>query len=337
MDKKIVYLDQNVLSFIAKVKLGQIKEERVERLFQRLETLVKGGKIICPESVFHRIESGLGSDILKIKLLDTLQQLSQNVNLRDWRGLVDVQMQRAVEGFFGGRPSVLSRSEAFHDKTTGGDVLFCREWPCHPLQELERLKRLYKESWEGLRKEAMESAPSLRLRAGSGGQRGLPELTNKLFRQQRGRERQALVRGYLLQEDRGPCLSTYIMEAYHLGGPRKGGLEGYKTHDPELKRLATFMDSGWLKAVPFVDVVSSLNAAILVYEEAREPEEGDFYDSLIVGTVLPYCDMLVTDNFLKGILVKRLGFHTKYHVEVFSGKGSELEGLLACLGGLMIS
>ncbi|MEK7821591.1 MAG: hypothetical protein AAB260_00965 [Planctomycetota bacterium] len=317
MDKKIVYLDQNVLSFIAKVKLGQIKEERVERLFQRLETLVKGGKIICPESVFHRIESGLGSDILKVKLLDTLQRLSQDVSLRDWRGLVDVQMQRAVEGFFGGSPSVLSRSEAFHDKTTGEDVL--------PLQELERLKRLYKERWEGLRKEAME-----------GYQRGLPELTNKLFRQQRGRERQALVRGYLLQEDRGPCLSTYIMEAYHLGGPRRNGLEGYKTRDPELKRLASFMDSGWLKAVPFVDVVSSLNAAILVYEEAREPEEGDFYDSLIVGTVLPYCDILVTDNFLKGILVKRLGFHVKYHVEVFSGKSSELEGLLACLEGLMV-
>lgn len=318
MDKKIVYLDQNVLSFIAKVELGQVREERVERLFQRLETLVKGGKIICPESVFHRIESGLGSDILKVKLLDTLQQLSQDVSLRDWRGLVDVQMQRAVEGFFGGRPSVLSRSEAFHDKTTGEDVL--------PLQELERLKRLYKERWEGLRKEAME-----------GYQRGLPELTNKLFRQQRGRERQALVKGYLLQEDRGPCLSTYIMEAYHLGGPRRNGLEGYKTHDPELKRLAAFMDSGWLKAVPFVDVVSSLNAAILVYEEAREPEEGDFYDSLIVGTVLPYCDILVTDNFLKGILVKRLGFHVKYHVEVFSGKGRELEGLLACLEGLMVS
>ena len=332
MDKKIVYLDQNVLSFIAKVKLGQIKEERVERLFSAsggLETLVKGGRIICPESVFHRIESELGSDILKTKLLETLRQLSQGISFRDWRGLVDVQMQRAVEGFFGGRPSVLSRGEAFHDKTTGGDILFCREWPCHPLQELERLKRLYKERWEGLRKETMESA--------SGGQRGLPELTNKLFRQQRGRERQALVKGYLLQEDRRPCLSTYIMEAYHLGGPRRNGLEVYKTRDPDLKRLVAFMDSGWLKAVPFVDVVSSLNAAILVYEEAREPEEGDFYDSLIVGTVLPYCDVLVTDNFLKGILVKRLGFHVKYHVEVFSGKGSELEGLLACLEGLMVS
>ncbi|HHT9131531.1 MAG TPA: hypothetical protein ACFYED_03495 [Candidatus Tripitaka californicus] len=320
MDKKIVYLDQNVLSFIAKVKLGQIKEERVERLFSAsggLETLVKGGKIICPESVFHRIESGLGSDVLKIKLLETLRQLSQGISFRDWKELVDVQMQRAVEGFFGGRPSVLSRGEAFHDKTTWEDVL--------PLQELERLKRLYKERWEGLRKEAM-----------GGYQRGLPELTNKLFRQHRERERQALVKGYLLQGDREPCLSTYVMEAYHLGGPRRNGLEGYKTRDPDLKRLAAFMDSGWLKAVPFVDVVSSLNAAILVYEEAREPEEGDFYDSLIVGTVLPYCDILVTDNFLKGILIKKMGFQVKYHVEVFSGKGSELEGLLACLEGLMV-
>ncbi|MFN3467253.1 MAG: hypothetical protein ACK4WF_06080, partial [Candidatus Brocadiales bacterium] len=62
-----------------------------------------------------------------------------------------------------------------------------------------------------------------------------------------------------------------------------------------------------------------------------------FYDSLIVGTVLPYCDVLVTDNFLKSILVKRLGFHKKYHVEVFSGKGGELEGLLKYLDGLTVS
>ncbi|HHT9154128.1 MAG TPA: hypothetical protein ACFYEM_11475 [Candidatus Hypogeohydataceae bacterium YC40] len=127
------------------------------------------------------------------------------------------------------------------------------------------------------------------------------------------------------------------MEAYHLEGPRKNGLESYRVYDPNLKRLEAFLDSGWLRTVPFVDVVSSLNAAILVYEEAREPEEGDFYDSLIVGTVLPYCDVLVTDNFLKSILVKRLNYHKKYHVEVFSGKGSELEGLLVYLEKLIHS
>jgi hypothetical protein len=322
MDKKIIYLDQNVLSFIAKVELGQIKDTKVERLSHRLESLIEGGGVICPESAFHRIESELGSDLLKAKLLEIVQRLSQGTSLRDWRELVDIQMRRAVEGFFGSKPSGLSRKEALYNRST--------EIGVPPLQELERLKNLYKETWEGLRNEVLESA--------SGGQRGLPELTNKLFRQQREHERKALVRGYLLQEERsasGGRLSTYIMEAYHLEGPRKKGLEDYKAHDPNLKRLESFTDSGWLRAVPFVDIVSSLNAAILVYEEAREPEEGDFYDSLIVGTVLPYCDVLVTDNFLKSILTKRLGFHKKYHVEVFSGKGSELEGLLAYLEKLV--
>ncbi len=315
MDAKIIYLDQNILSYIAKVELGQIREERVERLFQRLGALSGRGKIRCPESVFHRIESELGSDLLKVKLLETLSELSQGTGFRDWKELVDVQMGRAIEGFFGGKPSVLSRKEAFCKETTGKDL--------PSVQELERLKKLYRERWEGLRKEVME-----------GYQRGLPELTNKLFRHQRECERHALAKGYLRQEeDREPCLSSYIMEAYHLEGPRKGGLEAYKAHDPDLKRLSSFLDSGWLRAVPFVDVVSSLNAAVLVYEEAREPEEGDFYDSLIVGTVLPYCDVLVTDNFLKSILVKRLGLHKKYHVEVFSGKGGELDRLLTCLDG----
>lgn len=315
MDKKIVYLDQNVLSFIAKVELGQIRDERVERLFQRLQSLVEGGRIVCPESTFHRIESELGSDLLKARLLEIIQQLSKGVSLRDWREMVDAQMRRAVEGFFGSKPSSLSREEAFLNKPIETGV--------PTLQELERLKNQYKTRWEGLRKEVLE-----------GYQRGLPELTNKLFRQQREHERKALVRGYLLQAERETRLSTYIMDAYHLEGPRRNGLEDYKAHDPNLKRLESFTDSGWLRAAPFVDIVSSLNAAILVYEEAREPEEGDFYDSLIVGTVLPYCDVLVTDNFLKSILTKRLGFHRKYHVEVFSGKGSEIEGLLRYLEGL---
>jgi hypothetical protein len=280
--------------------------------------LLKDGKILCPESTFHRIESELGSELLKTRLLEITQRLSQGVSLRDWRGLVDVQMGRAVEGFFGGRPSAFSREEAFFNQPL--------ETAMPPLQELESLKKLYRKRWEGLRREALE-----------GYQRGLPELTNKLFRQQRERERHALVKGYLLQEDKEPCLSTFVMDAYHLEGPRRNGLETYKAHDPNLKRLAPFLDSGWTRKVPFVDVVSSLNAAILVYEEAREPEEGDFYDSLIVGTVLPYSDVLVTDNFLKGILVKRLAFHRKYRVEVFSGKGRELEGLLGYLAGLKAS
>lgn len=316
--KKILYLDQNILSFIAKVELGQIKEERVERLFQMLETLVRGGKVNCPESVFHRIESEFGSDLLKIKLLKVIERLSQRISFRDWKELLDIQMGRAIEGFFGGRPSSLSRKEAFSNKTIEKGIPLLSA-----LGGLEHLKKLYKERWEGLRREVLE-----------GYQKGLPELTNKLFRHQKERERHALVKGYLLQEDREPRLCTYIMEAYHLEWSCKIGLEGYKAYDQGFKRLEAFMDSGWLRKVPFVDIVSSLNAAILVYEEAREPEEGDFYDSLIVGTVLPYCDVLVTDNFLKSILVKRLGFHRKYNVEVFSGKGSDLEGLLEYLQGL---
>ncbi len=313
MDRKVIYLDQNILSFIAKVELGQLREERVRGLFHRLQALVRAGRINCPVSLFHRIESELGSEVLKAKLLEVIQQLSNGLSFRDWKELVDLQMHRAIDGFFGGKSSTLSRKEAFHDRITEPEM--------PNLKKMEHLKKLYKERWEGLRKEVLE-----------GHQKGLPELTNKFFRQQRERERHALVKGFLLQEIKDPCLSTYIMEAYHLQSPRQKGLNTYKTYDPGLKRLTAFADSGWLRAVPFVDIVSSVNAAILVYEEAREPEEGDFYDSLIVGTVLPYCDVLVTDNFLKSILTKRLGYHKKYHVEVFSCKGSELDGLLGYLG-----
>jgi hypothetical protein len=318
MDKKIVYLDQNILSFIAKVELGQIKDERVEKLSNSLKTRVQEDKILCPQSLFHTIESHLSSETLKQKIMATLKNLSCGLVFRDWKDLLDIQMQRAIDGFFASRPTSLSKDEAFCNEAT-------LETHATSLSDFERLKQLYKERWEGLRKEVLE-----------GYQRGLPELTNKLFRQHRERERQALIKGYLLQPDREPCLSTYIMEAYHLEGPRKNGLETYKLFDPDIKRLDAFTGSGWLRAVPFVDIVSSVNAGILVYEEAREPEEGDFYDSLIVGTVLPYCDVLVTDNFIKSILVKRLGYHKKYHVEVFSGKGSELERLLEYLERVMV-
>jgi hypothetical protein len=85
-----------------------------------------------------------------------------------------------------------------------------------------------------------------------------------------------------------------------------------------------FVRSTELLNSPFIDINASIQAVIADnYIQGREPERGDFYDVPIVSAVLPYCDIITTDRFMKGILVNRLRFDDKYNVTVFSASQSD--------------
>src|SRR5712692_3908316 len=62
MPKSIIYLDQNFVSNMAKAKFlgdaslaSSLQDYAV--LYDRLKKLVDGVRVICPESLFHRLET----------------------------------------------------------------------------------------------------------------------------------------------------------------------------------------------------------------------------------------------------------------------------------------
>jgi hypothetical protein len=93
-----------------------------------------------------------------------------------------------------------------------------------------------------------------------------------------------------------------------------------------------FFASDEFRNVPYVDVSCSLRAAALV-DPDREPEEGDRYDMDIMAVVLPYCDIVATDRYMKS-LIQWLGLDAKYGVEVFSARKADLPAFLTRLTAL---
>ncbi|HHT9134988.1 MAG TPA: hypothetical protein ACFYD2_08805 [Candidatus Avalokitesvara rifleensis] len=317
-NKKVVYLDQNFISAIAKVQLGQIKDERFTAIYETLTALSEDGKIVIPESTFHTIESAWASEIIKAEALEILKSLSREVGVKDWRDILDLQMGRAVEGFFSGVTIQPSRQEAFHKtpKEFLTDTFF-------DLSVTSRIKNLF--ALHTGRREALSEKPSGKSR------KQLPQETLKFFKIEKEDERRALVCDYFERPCRKEHLSNCIVDAYRVNRGHSQIVAGYREFDPDFRRFNEFCNSSELEGVPFIDIVSSLTAAVTAYEGARSPQTGDFYDILIVGTILPYCDALATDNFMKSLLVSRLGFDKKYDVEVFSKKDNETDRFLEYL------
>ncbi|MFQ5863373.1 MAG: hypothetical protein ACE5IC_09680 [Candidatus Brocadiales bacterium] len=314
--KKVIYLDTNFISAIAKVHLGQIKDERFSAIYETLTALSEEGRIVVPESNFHHIELAGASEIIKTKALEVLKSLSMEVGVKDWRDILDLQMGRAVEGFFGGASVPPSRQEALckTPKRLSTDIFF-------DLSETSREKELF--MLYGKRQKALFEkflGKSWKL---------LPQETLKFFKTGREGERRVLVCDYFKQPCRRGHFSNCIVNAYRINrDSSKIVMARYREFDPGFRRFKEFTDSNELKGAPFIDIISSLIAAIFAYERARSPRMGDFYDVLIVGTVLPYCDALATDNFMKSLLVTRLGLDKKCGVEVFSKKNDEIDRFL---------
>jgi hypothetical protein len=97
---------------------------------------------------------------------------------------------------------------------------------------------------------------------------------------------------------------------------------GLDTNDNKI--LMDFAFSKELFDIPYVDIYSSIWAAISeYYRQGRAPQRGDFHDAAIVSLVLPYCDIVATDKFMKEILTNKLKFDEKYNTRIFSATKSD--------------
>ena len=101
----------------------------------------------------------------------------------------------------------------------------------------------------------------------------------------------------------------------------------------EKARLAHFLASDHFKACPFLDIQSRLYAALNIFDADRLPEPGDYYDTQIIATAMPHCDVLALDGYMKQ-LVERIKLDQKYGVKIFSAKKDDFEGFLAFLAEL---
>lgn len=323
----IVYLDQNYISNMAKARFGLIENKDEAKLwnslFNDLKRVVLANKVACPESEFHLTEAKYDKRLEGL-ILEIIKILTGGLQLYPWKNILESQIKDAARQFLGKQPeerepwSVAFLSDP-HSKYTDRtqDIWSDKErmWVHPPLtqNDIDHNRQL---------KEGFSKQAKIMLEEYSGKPLGWPELLLE--------SKKSVIDGFMGKyaeksiyekldgdyplEDKLIVVENYIRlknlwECIHLIGI-----------DPKDYDIVNkFVMSTELLDSPFIDINASIQAVIAEsYIQGREPEKGDFYDVPILSAVFPYCDIITTDRFMKGILVNRLRFDDKYGVTVFS-------------------
>lgn len=321
----IVYLDQNYLSNMAKARLGfpmnKADSEFWQSLFRDLKAAVLADNIACPESQFQRKEARLDRRI-EDAVVRIIDELSWGLEFNPWEVILRLQIEDAAFRFLGKTPPQIETwSMAFKSDpqapvesrmeyilgTNGG--MGVSSSPRAEIVEEDRQSKL----------EFMGEAQEILNRYGN----NPPGWSELLLQNKKGvldGFMGKIARDSILQQiqkdsllDKLSALDRYNDLVDLSNRLREIGINMDKSE------VMKFMGSEELYDIPFVDINGSIWAAIAQYGcQGRKGGKGDFYDAPILATVLPYCDVITTDGFMKEIVIKKLHFDEKYECKVLS-------------------
>lgn len=322
----LVYLDQSYLSNMAKATHGLMKDSKQlgfwQSLFDDLKEGVLADRIACPELEFHRVEAKYDARIEKL-IIKVVGELSWGLKFRPWDSILESQIEDAAKIFLGKRPEekeswgiafesdpqAPAEGRMQHMRPTDLQVDVHFSLPDQLVAEdRQRKQDFVNVTWEELERYSSNPLPWQQL---------LLESKKSLLDGYWGRRaRESIAKR--LQE--GPLLSrlSAVNELSKLEDLWNRLRDiGIDANDPNVAK--SFAESDELFNIPFVDINASIWAAVgESFIQGRKPQRGDFYDAPILATVLPYCDVITTDRFMKAILVEKLHFDDKYKCKVFS-------------------
>lgn len=278
---------------------GKLPEYRA--LYNRLKELVDADKVICPESRFHEWESV--DPKLATASQGVLTKLSYGLEFRDPRDICMIQAVRAVREFLGLPPDGAEQWEdAFEDD------------PHEPVDyrtiHLGEGRAILTIPWP------IDSSPPwptqyMNDRNAELGKYALCNLAEQTEVQKAG----VIEYLYGKQIDEESIGEAGKLRDYwcQLGAPRE--------------KLSEFLKSDYLRNCPFIDIHSTMQAAMGCCEPNRKPEEGDAFDTLIMATVLPYCDIVATSKDMQALLeqTKLVGQAVRYRASVYSAKRQDVQ------------
>lgn len=313
LKKKIIYLDQFAISEMMKVineKLG--KKEKVDKfwiqLFECLERLVRLQMIICPDSSFHQSESELSKYYKSLKRM--YEHFSHGATFYDpstiRRFQVTDHFRRTIVKEMPRRP-ITSESVIY------GDI---HGWQDHLIISVE-FKTSDKE---------IETARQSRLK--------VHQSIADLFAKWRTEKKKKFKDWYVAESiawGKG-MVKNYIdkvirMHMYEQTGQQPTAEEAirlvfgeeseiisslarsypdYQVTEESLKRAFTYLQSREFSELPF-NKLSSLLWAAIAHQAAHggrknPPNAGMVNDIEMVSTLLPYCDAILVDSEMYGLL-----------------------------------
>ncbi len=313
----IVYLDVNYLSNMAKARLGHVLEEYDcqfwDSLFNEVQEAVLADKVACPGLEFQLDEADFDSRI-EPAVWEILCELSLGLKFNPWETIRQLQIEDATFEFMGKKiPEREPWAVAFKSDP--------QEAVARRMQNLGRIRVHLAPSGEivqhdrQVKKKGRDARKDLlRLPADASFHKEL--LTQKL----------GLVSHILgsdnIRINKKLWQSNDTMDKLRgLSNIRK--LKEFWSRLEQIcitnAKLGDFLSSDELLNTAYVDIFSSISTAIFKHYKARPPKGSDSYDIGTLATVLPYCDVITTDKFMKNVLVgEQLRFDKKYKCKVFS-------------------
>ena len=313
----ILYLDTPVIENIIRHGLGQslpkLVSENSRALFEEILSLVKNGKLICPEDSFHREVLQMGGTH-GWHGLNIMKQLSNGLSFRHSQSVEDFQVFRAVRGFIRGNGPVNYRKfwqDALDPKTVDAIEKKCPfvEFK-HPLAISEKPGRVGSES-----RGPEPVSTRLRIRYDKSLLQKDHQLQRKTTRHLRDLVRLGLKYQSMIKEGQERHLEGFwagqktdlpLALWRHYGGTPEG-LEG----------LISFYESDYFANVPAIeikrDVWNTLSGHVKGLESLTGPA-----DVSILASVLCYTDIAILGREMTSVVRDRLGLDAKFDTQLFS-------------------
>ena len=302
MSKLIVYLDQNFVSNMAKAKFlgAPVLAEKTAPYglrYDRLKFLVERDIAICPGSLFHQVESEVHRLVGATETVVT--KLSFGLNFRTPWEVVASQARRALRDFLG-----LPREQG------PNWVGVFNHDPHEPVDlrtiQIGKGRAIMTSPWPNVDGTVKPTAYMNDRRAALG------KFIWKDLPTRRKHQENGVIDAVFVHPQDSNCrlAAAALVDNWSLiGAP--------------LEKFQDFLRSPELRSCEFISILSTLTAAVECYS-TREPKPGDACDSLILATVLPYCDVIATSSDLVE-LWQQTGLKTKFKAQVYGARTPQLK------------
>ncbi|MHB0948724.1 MAG: hypothetical protein ACYC4J_06640 [Gemmatimonadaceae bacterium] len=311
MDKKLIYLDQMVMSNMAKALDPEWRQEK-ERdhtywlaLFDQLERLVKLQLVACPESTLHERESSV------LAYAEAMRQLYEHfaVGVRfDYPAhILERQLHHAFEAWVRGEaPDFLSLNRQLliegSTSTWPDRVRVSVRFPT-PATVIDERRTARDETGEAMRQlwERWATEKDVSFADRHRHERGsLFHILATLFDRHQQSLAQMFATGEMPEDVINPRLEVGIVQGL-LRRLQDDGNDERQAH----ARVAEFLQSEAAVAAPANDISAMLYAALARKAAAGQkkvPSRGTPTDITAISCFLPYCDAMFLDDQFAGLL-----------------------------------
>ena len=308
----ILWLDTAVLIKMAKQRTGeQIGEpdaSRVATLYETIYRLTRQQRLLCPAGD-QREEYELGDRLVEA-IQDLQDQLSLGIEFQHRQGVEDAQIPKAIRDYIEGVQAIqLSYRDGFLEDPVPeaqrlGDfyIVVPRASSREMIDRRRATGKVVRVEWEKLRAQNVADKVPFEMQrereyAGA--------LEGHVHHLRRLAQRQAAGQDPTPDE----FLAAQIIGTYLAVWKRRGG------QPPELEGLEQFFRSPQFRDLPAQELQANVLAKLLT--SPNPIQSGDSMDVQMLSTVLPFCDLIVTDQKMKTILCD-LGADRRYQVQIFA-------------------